>query len=119
MAADLIIAADNARISEPEPRMGGFQDDDWLRRIGHVLGPVRSKRYLFLVEPVTGTEAEALGMVSLAVPAGELQSTGHRIVDDICRMKPEIVTRTLRLLDEGAAGAQRAGYLSQYPAPPR
>jgi enoyl-CoA hydratase len=111
MAADIIVVSESARISEPEMRMGGFAEDEWLRRIGHMLGAVRAKRYLMLKAPLSGREAEALGMVSLAVPNEQLLTVGQQIADELCQMRPDIVTRSLRLIDEGATGAARAAWL--------
>ncbi|MFN8533239.1 MAG: enoyl-CoA hydratase/isomerase family protein [Dehalococcoidia bacterium] len=112
MAADVIIAAKGARISEPEMRMGGFADDDWLRRIGHLLGAVRAKRYLLLKEPLSGQEAESLGMVSLLAADDDLLATGRRVASEIAQMRPAIVERSLRLIDDGATGAPRAIFLA-------
>lgn len=112
-AADLIIASESARISEPEMRLGGFANDDWLRRIGHVLGQVRAKRYVLLTQPLTGREAEAVGLVSMTVPDDALEETGNSIADFLAVQKQATVERTLRLLDEGATGVPRSEWLKQ------
>jgi enoyl-CoA hydratase/carnithine racemase len=108
MAADLVIAGYGAKISEPEFRMGGFADDEWLRRIGHVLGPMRAKTYVLLTQVLNGQEAAALGMVSMAVPDDELVAKGHEIADNLAKHPLEKMERTLRLIDEGATGTWRA-----------
>lgn len=108
MAGDLVIAADSAKISEPEFRMGGFADDEWLRRIGHVLGPMRAKTYVLLTQVLNGQEAAALGMVSMSVPDDQLVAKGHEIADSLAKHPFEKSERTLRLIDEGATGAWRA-----------
>lgn len=105
-AADLIIAAEGARIVEPEMRMTGFNDDSWAMRLGRVLGPVRAKRYVLLAEPVSGREAYELGLVSLVVPDDELWAVGDRLADQIAGYRPEVVAKTLALIDRGASGAE-------------
>lgn len=110
-AADIVIAAEGARISEPEPRMGGFADDAWLRRIGHVMGPMRAKSYLLLGVPLSGREAVEAGIASMVVPDAELVESGRRAAERIADAAPAILSRTLRLIDEGATGAWRVGAL--------
>ncbi|MCL6648860.1 MAG: enoyl-CoA hydratase/isomerase family protein [Chloroflexi bacterium] len=101
-AADLIIAAENAQIVEPEMRMGGFNDESWARRLGRTLGPVRAKRYLLLASPLSGREAYELGLVSLVVPDEDLLTTGERLANQIASYLPHVVSQTLRMIDEGA-----------------
>lgn len=107
-AADIVIAAEGARISEPEPRMGGFADDEWLRRIGHVMGPMRAKSYLLIGTPLSGREAVEAGIASMVVPDADLLDAGQRVAERLADAQPVIVARTLRLVDEGATGAWRA-----------
>jgi enoyl-CoA hydratase len=108
LSADFVIAANDAKISEPQFKMGGFASDDWLRHIGHVLGPMRAKTYVVMAQVLSGKEAEALGLVSLSVPEEELRATGHHLADDLCKHPAKEVVRTLRLIDEGAFGAWHA-----------
>ncbi len=114
-AADIVIAAEGARISEPEPRMGGFADDEWLRRIGHVMGPMRAKSYLLIGTPLSGREAVEAGIASMVVPDAELLDAGRRVAERLADAQPAIVARTLRLIDEGATGAWRATALGGTP----
>lgn len=110
-AADIVIVAEGAQISEPEPRMGGFADDEWLRRIGHVMGPMRSKSYLLVGIPLSGREAVEAGLASMVVPDADLLDAGRRVAERLAELQPAIVARTLRLIDEGATGAWRAAML--------
>lgn len=110
-AADIVIAAEGARISEPEPRMGGFADDEWLRRIGHVMGPMRAKSYLLIGIPLSGREAVEAGIASMVVPDAELVEAGRRVAERLADAVPAILSRTLRLVDQGATGAWRAATL--------
>ncbi len=114
-AADIVIAAEGAKISEPEPRMGGFADDEWLRRIGHVMGPMRAKSYLLIGIPLSGREAVEAGIASMVVPDAELLDAGLRVADRLADMRPTIVAKTLQLIDEGATGGWRAATLGVTP----
>lgn len=102
-AADLIIAAENSKIVEPEMRMGGFNDESWALRLSRTIGPVRAKRYILLAEPLSGREAYELGLVSLVVPDDELWATGDKIANQIAEYIPQVVSKTMAMIDRGAA----------------
>jgi enoyl-CoA hydratase/carnithine racemase len=104
-AADLIVAAEGARIVEPEMRMGGFNDESWAMRLGRILGPVRAKRYVLLAEPLSGREAYEIGLVSLVVPDDDLWATGDRLADQLAGYLPQVVSKTIALIDRGAGAA--------------
>ena len=99
-AADIVIAADNLQLLEPELRGGAFAQEDWPRRLSRMLGPIKAKYYLFAGEPFTAQQALDLGLVSKVVPADELDATGDRLADQIAAYSPIGVPRVLRLVDE-------------------
>ena len=45
------------------------------------------------------------------MPDDELLETGNAVADFLAGEKPEIVSRTLRLIDEGATGVPRSEWL--------
>ncbi|GAB89692.1 enoyl-CoA hydratase [Gordonia rhizosphera] len=67
---DLIVAADDAKFSDPVVMMG----IGGVEYHGHTweLGPRKAKEILFTGRPVTAEEAEKTGMVNLVVPRDEL-----------------------------------------------
>ena len=79
LLCDISVAADDANLGHPAVRMGGASSMPLWQVI---LGP-RIARYLLLTgRTVSGAEAERLGLVTLAVPAAELDTTVDGIVAD-------------------------------------
>lgn len=72
LCSDLIYMAEDAQIGYPPARVWGEPTTMmWVYR----LGLEHAKRLMLSGEPLTGKEAERLGLASKAVPAGELAAT--------------------------------------------
>ncbi|KWH09087.1 enoyl-CoA hydratase [Burkholderia territorii] len=73
LLADISIAAKDARIIDGHTRLGVAAGDHAAIVWPLLCGMAKAKYYLLLCEPVSGEEAERIGLVSLAVePAGLL-----------------------------------------------
>ncbi len=71
LCSDLIVAADDAQIGYPPARVWGSPTTAmWVYR----LGMERAKRLLLTGDSLSGTAAEAIGLVSTSVPAAELDA---------------------------------------------
>jgi enoyl-CoA hydratase len=71
LCSDLVVAAEDAAIGYPPARVWGSPTTAmWVYRIGME----RAKRLLLTGDSVSGREAEAIGLVSKAVPAAELDA---------------------------------------------
>jgi enoyl-CoA hydratase len=77
LCADLVVMADDARIGYPPARVWGCPTTAmWVFRVG----AERAKRLLLTGDLVTGAEAARIGLVSEAVPAGELDAAVEHLV---------------------------------------
>ncbi|HET7875914.1 MAG TPA: crotonase/enoyl-CoA hydratase family protein [Methylomirabilota bacterium] len=75
LCADLIVMAEDARIGYPPARVWGCPTTAmWVYRVG----AERAKRMLLTGDLITGAEAARLGLVTEAVPAGELDAAADR-----------------------------------------
>ncbi len=72
LACDLRIAAEDALIGSPEVKVNSSVTGGALRLLQDLVGPAKAKELLFTGENVTGKEAERIGLVNRAVPAGQL-----------------------------------------------
>jgi enoyl-CoA hydratase len=71
LCADLVIAADDARIGTPYSRMWGcYLTGMWIYR----LGLTRAKEYALTGRPLSGAEAAAAGLLNAAVPFERLEA---------------------------------------------
>src|SRR5512134_2192469 len=72
LLADISIAAKNARIIDGHTRLGVAAGDHAAILWPLLCGMAKAKYYLLLCDPLSGTEAERIGLVSLAVEDDEL-----------------------------------------------
>jgi len=73
LLADVSIAAPTARIVDGHTRLGVAAGDHSVIVWPLLCGLAKAKYHLLLCEPVDGEEAERIGLVSLCVPAAELE----------------------------------------------
>lgn len=78
LLADISIAAPSAKIVDGHTRLGVAAGDHAVIVWPLLCGLAKAKYHLLLCEPVDGEEAERIGLVSLCVPADELE---HRALD--------------------------------------
>ena len=73
LACDLRIAADNARVGQPETLLGVMPGAGATQRLPRLVGPARAKELIWSGRQVKADEALAIGLVDRVVPAGELE----------------------------------------------
>ncbi|MBS0318024.1 MAG: enoyl-CoA hydratase/isomerase family protein [Proteobacteria bacterium] len=81
LLADVSIAASNARIVDGHTRLGVAAGDHAAMVWPLLCGMAKAKYHLMLCEPVSGTEAERIGLVSLAVAESELLPKAYEVAD--------------------------------------
>ncbi|HXR11824.1 MAG TPA: enoyl-CoA hydratase/isomerase family protein [Gaiellaceae bacterium] len=79
LLADISIAAPSARIVDGHTRLGVAAGDHAVLVWPLLCGLAKAKYHLLLCEPVDGVEAERIGLVSLCVPADELEGRALEI----------------------------------------
>ncbi len=79
LLADISIAAKDARIIDGHTRLGVAAGDHAAIIWPLLCGMAKAKYYLLLCEPVSGEEAERIGLVSLAVDEDQLVAKAFEI----------------------------------------
>jgi enoyl-CoA hydratase len=83
---DLIVAADDARFSNPVLRMSGagveLLVEPWE------LGPRKAKEFLLCAETIEADDAERLGLVNQVVPRDELSSAAMAMAMNVAKVPP-------------------------------
>jgi enoyl-CoA hydratase len=83
---DLIVAADDARFSNPVLRMTGagveLLVEPWE------LGPRKAKEFLLCAETIEARDAERLGLVNKVVPRAELARAAREMADKVALVPP-------------------------------
>jgi enoyl-CoA hydratase len=78
---DLIIAADDAKFSNPVLRMSGVGVELLIEP--WELGPRKAKEFLFCAETFSATDAERFGLVNRVVPRAELASAAQEMAEKV------------------------------------
>ncbi|MEU5220758.1 enoyl-CoA hydratase-related protein [Streptomyces sp. NPDC020807] len=77
LCADYRIAADNAKLGQPEILLGLIPGAGGTQRLSRLIGPSRAKDLIFTGRMVKADEALALGLVDRVVPAAEVYEQAH------------------------------------------
>jgi enoyl-CoA hydratase/carnithine racemase len=73
LACDLRVAAENARVGQPEILLGIIPGAGATQRLPRLVGPARAKDLIWSGRQVKADEALAIGLVDRVVPASELE----------------------------------------------
>lgn len=95
---DLIVAADNARFSDPVVMMG----IGGVEYHGHTweLGARKAKEMLFTAKPILADEAERRGMVNRVVPLDDLDKEARELALEIAQMHPHALEMAKRVVNQ-------------------
>ncbi|MGW9453058.1 enoyl-CoA hydratase/isomerase family protein [Streptomyces sp. NPDC055632] len=77
LCADYRIAADNAKLGQPEILLGLIPGAGGTQRLSRLVGPSRAKDLIFTGRMVKADEALSLGLVDRVVPAAEVYEQAH------------------------------------------
>jgi enoyl-CoA hydratase len=95
---DLIVAADNAKFSDPVAAMG----IGGVEYHGHTweLGPRLAKEILFTGRAISADEARAVGMVNRVVPLDDLESATRELALEIAKKHPWALRMAKRAVNQ-------------------
>ncbi|MGW5657555.1 enoyl-CoA hydratase/isomerase family protein [Streptomyces humi] len=77
LCADYRIAADNAKLGQPEILLGLIPGAGGTQRLPRLVGPSKAKDLIFTGRMVKADEALAIGLVDRVVPAADVYSEAH------------------------------------------
>jgi 2-(1,2-epoxy-1,2-dihydrophenyl)acetyl-CoA isomerase len=108
LAADVTIAADDARFWEPFGERGFTPDSGATWLLPRRVGEVRARELLLLGRTLSGAEAAEWGAIHRAVPGAELDAAVGEIVDRLATGPTVAVGLTKWLLNAGASAELHA-----------
>ena len=88
LACDIVIAANEARISDGHLRFAQLPGAGGSRRLPRAIGHLRAKLLVLTGREVDGAEAERIGLASLSVPLAELDDAVAACLGDLLRNSP-------------------------------
>jgi enoyl-CoA hydratase/carnithine racemase len=109
LACDLRVAADTAKVGQPEMLLGIIPGAGGTQRLPRLIGPAKAKEMIWSGRQVTAEEALAIGLVDRVVPAAE-------VVDAACQWASEFAAGAVvamglakHAIDRGLDGALAGG----------
>ena len=86
LACDLRIAAEDARLGLPEPRLGLIPGAGGTQRLPRIAGEAVARRLILGAEVISGAQALQLGVVQWAVPAKDLPDRALALAREIAAL---------------------------------
>lgn len=109
MACDLRVAADSARVGQPEILLGVIPGAGATQRLARLVGPARAKHLIWTGRQVKADEALALGLVDVVVPAAELLDTALALATSLATGPTLAIALAKRVIDAGLDGPLERG----------
>jgi len=101
MACTLRLAADTARLGQPEITLGLMPGYGGSYRLARLVGKTKSMELLLTGAPISATEAERIGLVTRVVPAVELMTAARALADKLARNAPIAMRYILDAVNRG------------------
>ncbi len=101
MACTLRVAAETARLGQPEVKLGLMPGYAGSQRLPRLIGKSRALELILTGDPVTAQEAHRLGLVNQVVPAAELMAAAEKLAQKIIVNAPLAVKLAMEAVNHG------------------
>jgi enoyl-CoA hydratase len=101
MACAVRIASEDARLGQPEVKLGVIAGYGGTQRLPRLVGRGAALKILLTGAVIDAREAHRIGLVDEVVPASELMARAEALAHEIAANAPLAVAETLRAVDEG------------------
>lgn len=109
MAAHLRLAGDNARIGQPEVRLGLIPGFGGTQRLPRLAGRAAALELCLAGEPIDATRAHQLGLVNQVLPAAELMAGATALANRLAGLAPQALRGVIDAVVLGADMATDQG----------
>jgi enoyl-CoA hydratase len=113
MACTLRIASEDARLGQPEVKLGVIAGYGGTQRLPRLVGRGAALKILLTGAVVDAREALRIGLVDEVVPASDLMARAEALGREIAANAPLAIAETLRAVDEGLGLSLEAGLLQE------
>lgn len=91
LACDVVIATEDAKIADTHAKWGLRPTWGMSARLPRRVGFLKAKELSFTAEAISGKEAERIGLINQAVPAGNLEEALQTIARKIMANSPQSI----------------------------
>ena len=101
LACTLRIATENARLGQPEVKLGIIPGYGGSQRLARIVGEGRAMELCLTGEPITAAEAHRIGLVNRVVPPGEAVAAAKEMAAKILANAPLAVAFAMDAIHHG------------------
>jgi enoyl-CoA hydratase len=101
LACDFIYASENAKLGQPEVKLGVIPGFGGTQRLLRRVGNAMARELIYTGKTISAAEALAMGLVNRVVPQAELQATVRATAMTIAEMGPLAIAEAKKVLREG------------------
>ncbi|MFC2039493.1 enoyl-CoA hydratase/isomerase family protein [Chloroflexota bacterium] len=109
MACDILIADEKAQISDHHANIGGVPGGGGSQRLPRIVGVKKAKELILTGKWLTGLEAERVGLVNQAAPAGKLEEAVWEMTRHLVDKKQSSQRAIKYLINQGMRADIRTG----------
>jgi enoyl-CoA hydratase/carnithine racemase len=102
MACTLRIAADSARLGQPEISLGLIPGYAGTQRLPRLVGTGKAMEMLLTGTPVTADEAQRIGLVNRVVAAADLLAEARKLAEQLSKNAPVAMRYIANAVNKGA-----------------
>ena len=102
MACSIRLAADTAKLGQPEINLGIIPGYAGTQRLTRLVGKGRALELILTGAPIGAADAERIGLVNRVVPAAQLMPEAKRLAGELARQAPIAVRYILSAVNKGA-----------------
>ncbi len=108
MACSIRLAADTAKLGQPEINLGLIPGYAGTQRLTRIVGKGRALEMMLTGAPISAAEAERIGLVNRVVPASQLAGEARALASALARQAPLAVRYILAAVTKGLDMPQAA-----------
>ena len=109
MSCSVRVASENARLGQPEVKLGILPGYGGTQRLPRLVGRGRALEMLLSGEPVTAAEAHRIGLVNQVVPQSELLNFSRQWLRKVLANAPLALGLTMQAVDVGLEAGLEQG----------
>jgi enoyl-CoA hydratase len=101
MACSLRLAADSARLGQPEVTLGLIPGYAGTQRLPRLVGKGRAMEMILTGAPIGADEAQRIGLVNRVVPAAELMAEARKLAGQLAKSAPIAMGYIINAVNKG------------------
>ena len=101
MACTLRLAADSARLGQPEIALGLIPGYAGTQRLPRLVGRGKAMEMILTGTPIAADEAQRIGLVNRVVPAAELMAEARKLASQLAKSAPIAMRYIINAVNKG------------------